>query len=320
MPFLIAVVLGLAAIAAAVVFWYVTVPIAAILASVAVYRSSRFSPVMRGRIAGGLVILAVLTGGVGAAIHLGGTPAQSAGARSIPASPFPTVARTSGGADATSALASVGSTPSSPGIVHSKAASTPRAAAPTLSPAATITLSYQQFIASEDPRPGYTVLSHDAYDQSSCHYDTATVVATKAAASDAEAEAVLAAVYLDGSYAYSDCGTVDINLFTTMTAAQGNGPADYSATYYPHGPVDSNPSELVVYKHPPANLLIDVTSGFPNVTNTKQVCTTTSSGTCIRGGEFCPTADDGTGGTDGEGRSYICEDKTGSGRDHWETP
>jgi len=266
------------------------------------------------------VILAVLTGGAGAAIHLGGTPAQSAGARSIPASPFPTVARTSGGADATSALASVRSTPSSPDIVHSKAASTPRAAAPTLSPAATKTLTYQQFIASADPRPAYTIVSNPSYDQNSCHYDSPTVVATKATASDAEAEAILAAVYLSESYAYSDCGDVQVSLYTTMTAAQDNGPADYSASYYPHGPAESNPSELVVYKHPPANLLIDVTSGFPNVTNTKQVCTTTSSGTCIRGGEFCPTADDGTTGTDADGRTYVCEDKTGSGRDHWETP
>lgn len=49
-------------------------------------------------------------------------------------------------------------------------------------------------------------------------------------------------------------------------------------------------------------------------------CTTTSSGSCIRGGEFCPTSDNGTTGTDGAGRTYVCEDKTGSGRDHWETP
>ncbi len=49
-------------------------------------------------------------------------------------------------------------------------------------------------------------------------------------------------------------------------------------------------------------------------------CTTTSSGSCIRGGEFCPTADEGQSGTDADGRTYICEDKTASGRDHWETP
>lgn len=50
------------------------------------------------------------------------------------------------------------------------------------------------------------------------------------------------------------------------------------------------------------------------------VCTMTSSGSCIRGGEFCPRADDGQRGTDVEGRSYVCEDKTHTGRDHWELP
>lgn len=49
-------------------------------------------------------------------------------------------------------------------------------------------------------------------------------------------------------------------------------------------------------------------------------CTLTGSGTCIRGGEFCPLADEGQPGTDAEGRTYICEDKTHTGRDHWESP
>jgi len=49
-------------------------------------------------------------------------------------------------------------------------------------------------------------------------------------------------------------------------------------------------------------------------------CTLTGSGTCIRGGEFCPSADGGQPGTDAEGRRYICEDKTHTGRDHWESP
>ncbi len=49
-------------------------------------------------------------------------------------------------------------------------------------------------------------------------------------------------------------------------------------------------------------------------------CTVTGSGTCIRGGQFCPSADEGQSGTDAEGRTYICEDKTHTGRDHWESP
>lgn len=49
-------------------------------------------------------------------------------------------------------------------------------------------------------------------------------------------------------------------------------------------------------------------------------CTVTGSGTCIRGGEFCPSADEGQPGADAEGRTYICEDKTHTGRDHWESP
>ncbi len=49
-------------------------------------------------------------------------------------------------------------------------------------------------------------------------------------------------------------------------------------------------------------------------------CTLTGSGTCIRGGEFCPSADEGQPGTDAEARTYICEDKTHTGRDHWESP
>jgi hypothetical protein len=44
-------------------------------------------------------------------------------------------------------------------------------------------------------------------------------------------------------------------------------------------------------------------------------CTTTSSGTCIRGGEFCPRADYGTTGYDASGTALVC---TGNGtHPHW---
>lgn len=47
-------------------------------------------------------------------------------------------------------------------------------------------------------------------------------------------------------------------------------------------------------------------------------CTRTSSGSCIRGGEFCPSADFGNSGWDAQGRRYVCSgDPT---HPHWETP
>jgi len=46
-------------------------------------------------------------------------------------------------------------------------------------------------------------------------------------------------------------------------------------------------------------------------------CTTTSSGTCIRGGEFCPQASYGQTGYDASGDAYVC---TGDAtHPHWET-
>jgi hypothetical protein len=46
-------------------------------------------------------------------------------------------------------------------------------------------------------------------------------------------------------------------------------------------------------------------------------CTTTASGTCIKGGQFCPQAKYGQTGWDANGRSYVC---TGdSTHPHWMT-
>lgn len=45
-------------------------------------------------------------------------------------------------------------------------------------------------------------------------------------------------------------------------------------------------------------------------------CTTTSSGSCIQGGEFCPQADYGQSGTDANGRTYVCTGDTE--HPHWE--
>ncbi|MGZ4465073.1 MAG: hypothetical protein ACXVW0_06935 [Nocardioides sp.] len=47
-------------------------------------------------------------------------------------------------------------------------------------------------------------------------------------------------------------------------------------------------------------------------------CTHTSSGSCIRGGEFCPQASYGHSGWDARGRRYVCKgDHT---HPHWMLP
>lgn len=49
-----------------------------------------------------------------------------------------------------------------------------------------------------------------------------------------------------------------------------------------------------------------------------QACTTTASGNCIQGGEFCRQDEYGTYGYDANGRKYLC---TGDAvHPHWETP
>lgn len=45
-------------------------------------------------------------------------------------------------------------------------------------------------------------------------------------------------------------------------------------------------------------------------------CTTTSSGTCIQGGQFCPQAKYGTTGYDANGRKYVCSGDTT--HPHWQ--
>lgn len=47
-------------------------------------------------------------------------------------------------------------------------------------------------------------------------------------------------------------------------------------------------------------------------------CTRTSSGTCIRGGQFCPQSSYGHSGWDAQGRRYVCKgDRT---HPHWMRP
>ena len=47
-------------------------------------------------------------------------------------------------------------------------------------------------------------------------------------------------------------------------------------------------------------------------------CTHTSSGSCIRGGEFCPQASYGHSGWDAHGRRYVC--KGNHTHPHWMKP
>lgn len=47
-------------------------------------------------------------------------------------------------------------------------------------------------------------------------------------------------------------------------------------------------------------------------------CTKTSSGKCIRGGQFCPKAKYGKSGWDAKGRRYVC--KGNRSHPHWMRP
>ncbi|GAA4741272.1 hypothetical protein GCM10023350_27320 [Nocardioides endophyticus] len=47
-------------------------------------------------------------------------------------------------------------------------------------------------------------------------------------------------------------------------------------------------------------------------------CTRTSSGTCIRGGQFCPQSKYGRSGWDANGRRYVC--KGNRTHPHWMRP
>jgi hypothetical protein len=49
-----------------------------------------------------------------------------------------------------------------------------------------------------------------------------------------------------------------------------------------------------------------------------QSCTHTSSGSCIRGGQFCPRASYGRSGWDAQGRRYVC--KGNRTHPHWMRP
>lgn len=53
-------------------------------------------------------------------------------------------------------------------------------------------------------------------------------------------------------------------------------------------------------------------------TLSSRVCTKTSSGKCIKGGQFCPKAKYGKSGWDAKGRRYVC--KGNRSHPHWMRP
>lgn len=61
-------------------------------------------------------------------------------------------------------------------------------------------------------------------------------------------------------------------------------------------------------------VVVSETAAAAPVIAMHHACTRTSTGHCIRGGEFCPHASAGKYGWDGKGRKYICRDG------HWEIP
>ena len=59
-------------------------------------------------------------------------------------------------------------------------------------------------------------------------------------------------------------------------------------------------------------------SGHVSATSMSHACTRTSSGTCIRGGQFCPQSSYGRSGWDAHGRRYVC--KGSRSHPHWMRP
>ncbi|MBB6627165.1 hypothetical protein H5V45_07505 [Nocardioides sp. KIGAM211] len=58
--------------------------------------------------------------------------------------------------------------------------------------------------------------------------------------------------------------------------------------------------------------------GHSAVVAKQHACTKTSSGTCIKGGQFCPQAKYGKNGWDAKGRRYVC--KGNHTHPHWMKP
>jgi hypothetical protein len=67
----------------------------------------------------------------------------------------------------------------------------------------------------------------------------------------------------------------------------------------------------------PALATADAATAAPSVL-ARHACTKTSTGHCIKGGQFCPKASYGHAGYDAQGRKYIC--KGNHTHPHWMLP
>lgn len=99
---------------------------------------------------------------------------------------------------------------------------------------------------------------------------------------------------------------------TTQTTTSGTNHAVLSQS--PSGRARSKPGTtvhlVISHLHAPAP------PPAPKPPPQQPACTTTSTGNCIQGGEFCPQADYGTTGYDANGTAYTCTgDQT---HPHWE--
>jgi hypothetical protein len=99
----------------------------------------------------------------------------------------------------------------------------------------------------------------------------------------------------------------------SLRAAQHAIAANWWRAYQRFMPMEVHPRPVHTYTPPPP----------PPATHTyhpppvQHSCTTTSSGSCIQGGEFCPQAYYGMTGYDAYGDAYVCTGDTT--HPHWET-
>jgi hypothetical protein len=234
--------------------------------------------------------------------------------RSIPASPFPTVAAstTTERPAATSALTSDSSSPLAP---------SPNAASVTMPPAPPTPVTKVVAPDFEPPSTAPIMLAN-------CRYPTVRPASITLFCGDGGA-GITRIAWTKWTHAGARGTGTFYQRNCAPDCAHGSSseyPAQLAAAISGRNPVATFASVTVTVNGGSTNysLGFDTPPTPPslpaNAPPASGLCTTTSSGTCIRGGEFCPTADEGTTGTDGAGRTYFCEDKTGSGRDHWETP
>lgn len=113
-----------------------------------------------------------------------------------------------------------------------------------------------------------------------------------------------------------------ITLRTAQRAIAGNWWAAYRHYVVVHRapkpPPERDGTHRRAHHRPPPGRRGGFTAPTATPTPVQHSCTTTSSGSCIQGGEFCPQASYGMTGYDADGTPYICEGD--STHPHWEIP